>query len=130
MVVPVGLLVYGWAAEYTVHWIVPNVGTCLVAFASLTNIQAIQLYIMDYYTENSASALAALNTAKYLTGAFFPLFAPPMYAGLGYGWGNTLLAIISIVVGIPVPLLLLKYGERLRKKSPFAVKQDETQDQV
>ena len=31
----------------------------------------------------------------------FPLFAPAMYAALGVGWGDTLLAFVAIIVGCP-----------------------------
>ena len=43
-----------------------------------------------------------------------------MYDKLGYGWGNSLLAFVAILLGVPGPLLLWKYGEILRAKSPFA----------
>lgn len=31
VLVPVGLLVYGWTAEYKTHWIFPNIGACIIA---------------------------------------------------------------------------------------------------
>lgn len=129
LLVPAGLLLYGWPVQYEVFWLVPNIGAAIVAFSSLTSIQGIQLYVTDYYTENSASAIAALNSAKYLTGAGFPLFASAMYQKLGYGWGNTMLAFITMAIGIPAPLLLWRYGEALRKRSPYASKQDEAPGQ-
>lgn len=43
-----------------------------------------------------------------------------MYERLGYGWGNTVLAFIAAVVGIPAPFLLFKYGAVLRQKSRYA----------
>jgi hypothetical protein len=43
-----------------------------------------------------------------------PLAAPKMYSTLGYGWGNSLLAFLALAM-IPIPLLLYKYGEKLRK---------------
>lgn len=45
--------------------------------------------------------------------AFIPLAAPKMYQAMGYGWGNSLLAFLSLVM-IPIPALLLKYGETIR----------------
>lgn len=43
-----------------------------------------------------------------------------MYASLGLGWGNSLLGFIAIGLGIPAPILLWKFGQKLREKSRFA----------
>lgn len=59
--------------------------------------------------------MAANTVLRSAAGAFLPLAGPPMYARLGLGWGNTLLAFIAILL-IPFPALLMKYGERIRKR--------------
>jgi hypothetical protein len=41
-------------------------------------------------------------------------------AGLGYGWGNSLLGFLAIAIGVPAPFLFWFYGERLRARSQFA----------
>jgi hypothetical protein len=46
-------------------------------------------------------ALAAVAFLRSLAGFGFPLFAPAMYKSLGYGKGNTILAVVAIVVGCP-----------------------------
>ena len=38
-----------------------------------------------------------------------------MYDTLGLGWGNSLLAFIAVAL-IPVPFLLIRYGELLRTR--------------
>lgn len=43
-----------------------------------------------------------------------------MYAALGYGWGNSVLAFAGIAVGLPAPFILWWFGQRLREKSQFA----------
>lgn len=43
-----------------------------------------------------------------------------MYDQLGFGWGNSLLGFIAIVVGIPAPIMLWFYGPKLRERSPYA----------
>lgn len=40
-----------------------------------------------------------------------------MYTALGYGWGNSTLAFIAIGIGIPAPLLVWKFGRKLREKA-------------
>lgn len=43
-----------------------------------------------------------------------------MYDALDYGWGNTLLAGLGIVIGWPAPFVFWRYGAALRERSPFA----------
>lgn len=53
------------------------------------------------------TALAAVIFLRSLAGFGFPLFAPAMYNALGYGKGNTILAVIAIVVGCPACVLAI-----------------------
>ncbi|WPH01808.1 Hypothetical protein R9X50_00466200 [Acrodontium crateriforme] len=118
--VPIGLLLYGWSAQHKLHWIVPNIGTAIFAAGNQLVFQNCQTYIVDSYTRFAASAIAATTVFRSLGGFAFPLFAPAMYNALGYGWGNSTLAFLGIVVGFPAPCILWWYGEILRKKSKFA----------
>ena len=118
--VPIGLFLYGWSAQYQTHWIVPNIGAALFSAGIIIGFQCIQTYIVDAYTMYAASAISATACLRSLAGFGFPLFAPYMYQKLDYGWGNSLLAFIAIGLGWPAPILLWIYGERLRKKSTIA----------
>lgn len=120
LLVPIGLFWYGWSAQATVHWIVPDIGAVFFCFGSIVGFQCIQTYIVDAYTRYAASAIAAATVLRSLAGFAFPLFAPAMYERLDYGWGNSLLGFVSLGLGIPGPLLLWKYGATLRGKSKFA----------
>jgi multidrug resistance protein len=40
---PVGLLIYGWSAQYHVHWIVPNIGVLIMAMGTIVCFQCIQV---------------------------------------------------------------------------------------
>ena len=52
-------------------------------------------------------------------GAAFPLFAKAMYVNLGVDWASTLLALLACAF-VPIPILLYKYGERIRMASKRA----------
>lgn len=124
--------------------------------------QGIQTYIIDSYSLHAASgksassfirttadpltpmhsALAAVTFLRAFAGFGFPIFAPGMFKALGYGVGNTVLAVVVAVIGIPAcasllslllsstvsepkafsPILFWKFGERIRNASTFAVK--------
>ncbi|QGA12702.1 hypothetical protein EYB26_000346 [Talaromyces marneffei] len=120
LAIPIGLFIYGWTAEYRTHWIAPNIGAVIFSIGAIMTFQCIQTYLVDSYTRYAASALAAATVLRSLAGFGFPLFAQYMYSALHYGWGNSLLAFIGIGIGIPAPLLLWKYGAKLRAMSPFA----------
>ena len=115
-----GLLWYGWSAQRRLHWIMPNIGIAIYGVGVKIGTQCSQSYTVDAYTLYAASAGAAGTFLRSLAGFGFPLFAPYMYEALDYGWGNNLLAFIAIALGLPAPLLLLRYGPFLRSRSTYA----------
>ena len=120
VLLPAGFFWYGWSAEARIHWIMPDIGAALLAGATICGYQSIQTYVIDSYTKYAASAVASITFLRSIAGFAFPLFAPELYAQLGYGWGNSLLAFVAIAIGVPAPWLFWKYGARLRAKSQYA----------
>ncbi|KAJ7602914.1 MFS polyamine transporter [Mycena polygramma] len=120
IILPIGLLVTGWSAQYTLHWIIPDVGIALIGVGIFLNFQSIQIYIVDVFTLHAASSMGVISFLRSLAGFGFPLFGPAMYEHLGYGKGDTILAAIAIAVGCPAPWMLWKYGKAIRKRSRYA----------
>ncbi|CZR69920.1 related to multidrug resistant protein [Phialocephala subalpina] len=116
--VPVGLFWYGWSAQARAHFIVPILGTVLVAFGMMSVMLPVQNYLVDAYTRYAASAIAAATILRSILGAFLPLAGQPMYDKLGIGWGNSLLGFLALAM-TPIPLVFWKYGERIRTKNPI-----------
>lgn len=120
LLVPAGLLIFGWTAEYHTHWIGPNIGAALMTSGVIVGFQCIQGYLVDTYSRYAASAVGATTVLRSIAGFGFPLFAPDLYSSLGYGKGNTVLAAVGILIGWPAPFLLWRYGPYLRaRKSSF-----------
>ncbi|EJU04867.1 MFS multidrug transporter [Dacryopinax primogenitus] len=117
-----GLILYGWTAQYKVFWFVPDLGVFIYGMGTLSAWLAIQTYLVDTYTLYAASAIAATALYRSLLGFAFPLFANQMYAAMGQGWANTMLAFITLIIGVPAPLVFLKYGHKLRERSSMARK--------
>jgi MFS family permease len=138
---PAGLFIYGWTVQYSVHWIVPMIGTAfcgfgmLIIFVSVAPIlstsslqvfrpllilkqMAMQTYLIDAFTRYAASAVAANTVLRSLFGGLLPLSGLRLYNALGFGWGNSLLGFISIAL-IPIPALFSIYGERIRTNPRF-----------
>ncbi|KAL6151024.1 hypothetical protein ACJQWK_10718 [Exserohilum turcicum] len=120
ILIPTGIFWYGWSAQARLHWIMPNIGAALFSAGMVVSFQCMNTYIIDSYTRYAASGMAATTVLRSLAGFLFPLFAPAMYKGLDFGWGNSLLGFISLGMGVPAPLLLWVYGEKLRSVSQFA----------
>ncbi|RAH86660.1 MFS general substrate transporter [Aspergillus japonicus CBS 114.51] len=114
LLVPVGIFLYGWSAEKRLHWVVVDVGTAIFVTGSFILSQGMLAYLLDEFTTHAASANAAARMLSNILGFVFPIFAPDLYAALGYGWGNSLLGFIFVAVGWPIPVILWVYGSRLR----------------
>jgi hypothetical protein len=73
----------------------------------------------------TASAVSAAAVFHSLLAFIFPLFGQDMYVRLGYGGGNSLLAGLAIVIGIPFPMWIWYKGEKFRKRSGEFLIEDE-----
>jgi MFS family permease len=110
----IGLLIYGWTAQHQVHWIAVDIGVFIACVGMQTGDMAMSAYMIDAYAEHTSSAAAATRFLQSLGAFLFPLFAPSMYRAMGYGWGNTALAGIGVVIGLPMVFILWKRGEQWR----------------
>lgn len=81
----------------------------------------ITAYLVDAFPMWASSATAAGTILRSIFGALLPLAGPSMYAKLGLGWGNTLLAFLSLAC-VPLPFLLIKYGEAIRTHPKWQIK--------
>ncbi|KAJ5788790.1 MFS general substrate transporter [Penicillium paradoxum] len=116
---PIGLVIYGWTAQYHVHWIVPLIGTFFIGVGFSSSMTSVQTYLIGAFTAYSASALAANNVVRSLIGGVVPLSGPEMYGKLGLGWGNTMLALLALVFGLaPLWFYRSKAPRNRTKTSP------------
>jgi DHA1 family multidrug resistance protein-like MFS transporter len=128
------------SSRASVHWIAPIIGSsffgiaAILLFVSATspalalhlhvtdlshNQNAALNYLADAYPTYAASVLAGNDFIRSMFGAGLPLFTGAMYRNLGVGWASTLLALLGCMF-VPVPILLYKYGERIRMASKRA----------
>lgn len=117
LLAPLGLFIYGWTAEFRVHWAAVDIGVFIFMAAGQVNGMPLQAYIIDAYPDHVSSALAASQFLRSLTAFLFPLFVPSMYSALGYGWGNSLLGFAGLFFGLPAPAILWYWGVRLRERA-------------
>ena len=118
--VPIGLLIYGWTANYHFHPIFPNIGIVIFSSGLIVTYQCIQAYTLDCYPTYAASAIGSLTFLRSVAGLSFPMIGPVLYQRLGYGWGASILAVVAAVLGCAAPWLLYSKGPALRAKSSYA----------
>lgn len=115
LLIPVGLLLYGWSAERTLPWVVVDIGAIIFTLGSFVAAQGNMAYQLDEFGDYGASAGAASRMVSYTLAFVLPTFAPRLYDTLGYGWGNSTLALATVVLGVPVTGALWFWGGQLRK---------------
>ncbi|ESZ98417.1 hypothetical protein SBOR_1198 [Sclerotinia borealis F-4128] len=118
---PIGFFWYGWSLEFHTHWIVPILGSSVIAIGILFSYLPVQMYLVDTYTIYAASATGACTIIRSICSALLPLSANPLYDHLGYGWGNSVLAFIAMGF-VPIAVLVLRYGESIRTNPRFQPK--------
>ncbi|KAH7136425.1 major facilitator superfamily domain-containing protein [Dactylonectria macrodidyma] len=115
IILPIGFFIYGWTTDYETHWMGPIIGLGIIGVGNLICFMAVSVYLVDAYERYAASALAANTIIRSIAGCVLPIFGLRMYDALGLGWGNTMLGLVAVLL-IPIPFLIVRFGERLRKK--------------
>ncbi|KAJ3571900.1 hypothetical protein NPX13_g5221 [Xylaria arbuscula] len=120
VLLPIGLFLFGFSAEPSNHWIIPTIG---VAFAS-AGIYYVYLatfnYLADIYQAYASSAIASQSFCRNILGGVFPLVTTPLFTNLGEDAAGGLLGAIATVLTL-VPWALVLYGEKIRRKSKYAI---------
>jgi hypothetical protein len=117
---PIGFFIYGWTAECQVRWIAPVIGTGVIGCGAILISLSLSNYLVDAFQTHAASGQAVALFMRCIVGSLLPLSAVPLYAKLGYGWGNSVLGFITLAF-MPVPILFFKFGERIRTNSKYHV---------
>lgn len=112
-VVTIGFFWFAWTSDPSINFWAPMLSTALLGFGIFLVFQGLFNFIIDAYTMNAASALAAGVIVRSCFGAAFPLVARQLYSRMGTKWGSSLLGFLALAM-TPIPFLLYQYGPRLR----------------
>jgi uncharacterized membrane protein YuzA (DUF378 family) len=117
----IGLWLFSWTIPPRVHthWAVSMVGLLFIGFAANEFAYTLDGYLTDAYTMYASSGLATLAFVRALVSGLMPLFAYPMFHGLGGNVAGSILAAVATLFCL-TPFVFLKYGKTLRKRSAFA----------
>ena len=115
----IGLFWFRWTADPKFSWVLPTVAAGFIGAGFNTIFQQCMNFFVDSYGLYAASAISANTVLRSLLASAFPLVVKPMFNNLGVGPAMSILGGIACLA-LPVPLIFMKYGLRLRKMSRFA----------
>jgi MFS family permease len=113
-----GLFFFAWTSYPYIPWIVPSVALAFVGFGMFCSTAAVTTYVVDAYAKYAASAVAGIAFLENFMAAFLPLATQSLYRTLGLQWASSLLGFVALALSC-IPLVLLRYGRKVRAKSPF-----------
>ncbi|KAI0390899.1 major facilitator superfamily transporter [Xylariaceae sp. FL0594] len=118
LLTPLGQLVFAWTSlPVTIHWAVPIAFGIPFGLGNSFSFIYGANYLAGAYGMYAASALAGNTFMRSLFGALLPLAGPRLYAALTPQWAGTLLGLLEVAL-VPIPLVLWRYGAKIRAKSP------------
>jgi MFS family permease len=120
VLLPAGLYLFGFSAQPSIHWIVPTIGVGLATMGIYYIYLATFNYLADIYQAYASSALAAQSFCRNVLGGVFPLVTAILFTNLGEDGAGGLLGTIATVLTV-VPWVLVLFGERIRRRSKFAI---------
>lgn len=115
VLLPVGLFIFAWTCvPKTIHWMGPISGTVPFGAGVVLVFLGTSNYLVDSYLLLAASVMAAGTVVRSILGVVFPLFTVNIYDAMGPHWAGTFEALLAVVF-VPVPILLYRYGRRVRR---------------
>jgi hypothetical protein len=117
---PAGLFIFGFTANPSTSWIFPTMGICLATMGIYSVYLGTFNFLADVYHVYASSALAASSFCRNILGGVFSLVTVMMFKNLGVDRAGGLLG--GVAMGLTaVPWVLVFYGERIRRRSKFAM---------
>lgn len=98
VLMPVGLLLYGWTLHFNTHIVGPLVGHFVIGVASAAYLPGMFGYISTIKQQNASAAAAAVQAAMFIIAGVLIYASVAGVQSLGFGWFFTLLAGIQGVV--------------------------------
>lgn len=107
------VLIFGWALDKGVQISVPIICLFFLGWAAVSIQSVVSTFLVDIYSDRSASATASLNLVRCILGAGGTAFVAPCTTGIGIGWTFTLFAGIMLV-SVGLVLVQMVYGPSWR----------------
>lgn len=116
---PIGLFMFAWTANPTIHWIAPTIGITIYGASVFVVLQCVFVYVPLSYPQYAASIFAGNDFFRSALACGSILFARPLFINVGIHKGVTVLAGLS-TMGVIGMFVLYYQGAKLRSRSKFA----------
>jgi MFS family permease len=125
---PVGLFIYSFTQYGYLPWIAPTIALAPIAAGIFFIFESTYSYTSDCYGENSSSAIAGQGLMRNTLGGVAPLFASQFFHNVGSQYAGLMLSIFGTILSL-IPIVMFKYGSRLRERSKLASSQTGGEEQ-
>ena len=115
-----GLFWFGWTSSPDITWVPQVISGVAIGAGIFLVFMPGQVYLMDIYKQNAASALAGNAFVRAALACAFPLIAGPMYKQLGVEWATSLLGFLCLALA-PFPVVFSIYGKKVRGWSKYVL---------
>ncbi|KAL6722016.1 Synaptic vesicle transporter SVOP [Lecanora helva] len=117
--IPIGVFIFAWTSYPNFSWIGPAMGGMPFGFGFLFLYNSANIYIVDAYQQQAASALAAVTFFRCMFGSTTVLYTAKIYEKLGFQWASSLIGFVSLGC-CAIPFMFYAYGARFRLRSKYA----------
>lgn len=124
VLMPIGIIIFGWTSSPDVHWIGPLIGSSVYACGAFIVFQTLFNYLGTSFWRYLASVFAGNDLFRSIMAGAFPLFARAMFLNLltekyPVAWGSMILAFLTMAM-IAIPVTFYLNGPRLRARSKYS----------
>lgn len=110
----------GWTAKPSFSYFVPIFGTAVFVWGNAMILISFISYLFDAYPPaGTLSALTVAASFRLVCAGIVPIFILNMITNLGGAWAFSTFGIIAAVM-ILFPVILYKFGAKIRARSPYS----------
>jgi hypothetical protein len=116
ILVPAGLLIYGFTLQYRTHWFGPIFGMGLACFGMQIITTVCYTYSIDCYRAEGSDISQLFNFIRQEIGMTFAFYAIKMGDSIGYQFTFLFFAIMGSVLAFAPMVVLMWKGREIREK--------------
>lgn len=115
VLLPAGLLIYGFTIQYRTHWFVPLFGMGLAVFGLQPVGTTCYTYSIDCHREHGGDVAILFNFLRQTFGMTFAFYVVDLCHAIGYQWAFVLFVIWGSVLGFAPIVALMWKGREIRE---------------
>lgn len=116
ILVPTGLLIYGFCIEYRTLWIAPILGMGIACFGLQVITTTCYTYAIDCYRREASEVSQVFNFFRQEIGMTFAFYVIKMAGKIGYQWTFFFFACMGSILGFAPILMLMWRGKKIRER--------------